>query len=345
MFKGIDLFSDTVTRPSAAMKQAMIAADLGDEQKAEDPTTRQLEERMAALLGFSHAMFFPSATMANEVAIRTLCEPGDELIAAANCHLFVAEAGGPAIHANVMTKPIDEPTGIFTSEQIRHLYRSMKSPLLPVTKLVSIENTTNMGGGYAWSKEALNSVKNTAKELDLKLHLDGARFFHASTASGMQPQEIARGFDTVTICFSKGLGCPIGAILAFDQQHYAKVRRLKQLMGGAMRQSGMLTAACLYALDHNVERLADDHSNAKLLAEKLAEINGIEVEDKNPETNIMFFRLADHCNVTPEQFLEHCAKYNLRFSRPEQNRFRAVTHLDVSRDDILKAVEIVKNTF
>lgn len=345
MFKGIDLFSDTVTRPSAAMKQAMIAANLGDEQKAEDPTTKQLEERMAKLLGFSHAMFFPSATMANEVAIRALCDPGDELIAAANCHLFVAEAGGPAIHANVMTKPIDEPTGIFSSEQIRHLYRSMKSPLIPVTKLVSIENTTNMGGGYPWPKATLDSVKATAKELDLKLHLDGARFFHASIASGMSPQEITSGFDTVTICFSKGLGCPIGAILAFDQQHYAKVRRLKQLMGGAMRQSGMLTAACLYALDHNIERLADDHANAKLLAEKLTEIQGIEVENKIPATNMVFFKLTNPETLSPEKFLEHCQKHNLRFSRPEQNRFRAVTHLDVSRDDILRAGEIVTTAF
>ena len=247
----------------------MANAEVGDEQKGEDPTTLRLEERMAELLQHSAAMFFPSATMANEIAIRLQCSPGDELLAADDCHLFLAEVGGPAVHAGAVCKAIATPNGIFSGEDVRRHFRWAQGTHYPLSRLLSVENTTNMGGGVAWPKTMLDDVTATARELGLKLHMDGSRLFNAVTASGLSPGEIAAPFDTVTVCFSKGLGCPTGAILAFDKSHWQTVRRLKQLFGGAMRQSGILAAAALYALDHHVARLAEDHQHAQLLAEQL----------------------------------------------------------------------------
>lgn len=342
MFKGIDLFSDTVTKPTAAMKKAMLEAELGDEQLGEDPTTRKLEEKVADMLGHSAAMFFPSATMANEVAICLQCERGDELIAAETCHLFFAETGGPAIHAGVMARPIRTANGIFSGEEIHQTYRWAKGPHYPLTKLVSIENTSNLGGGIAWSLPELNSVLDTIAELGLKSHLDGARFFNAVVSSQLKPRVIAERFNTTTICFSKGLGCATGAVLSFPKNDYGKVRRLKQLMGGAMRQSGILSAACIYALDNHVERLQEDHENAQLLAKQLSEsIPQIQIENISPSTNMVFFTWHS-TKMTASQFLANCMSKGLRFSQTSENRFRAVTHLDISRKDIEKAVDIVK---
>lgn len=341
MFAGIDLFSDTVTKPTLAMKKAMMEAELGDEQKGEDPTTRKLEEKVANMLGFSAAMLFPSATMANEVAIRLLCEPGDELIAAENCHLFNAEAGGPAIHAAVIVKPICTENGIFTGEDVRRHYRWLKGPHYSVSKLINVENTTNLGGGIPWTSTALSSVLIAAKELNLKTHLDGSRLFNAVAATATSANQLVIGFDTVTLCFSKGLGCPTGAVLVFDRQYYESVRRLKQLMGGAMRQSGMLAAAALYALEYHTARLSKDHENAKILAKKLNEISAITVENNPPATNMIFFKL-NTTNITSEQFLESCIKKGVRFSCVGKNRFRAVTHLDVNRHDVEKAANLVR---
>ncbi len=342
VFKGIDLFSDTVTRPSIAMKKAMLAAEVGDEQKGEDPTTRQLEEMMAELLGHSAALFFPSATMANEIAIRLLCERGDELIAAENCHLFLAETGGPAVHAAVMCRPIASATGIFSGSDVRMKYRWTKGPHYPRSKLLSVENTTNMGGGIAWSMEQLDAVLLAAKELNLKTHLDGSRLFNAVIKSKQSASQLASRFDTATICLSKGLGCPLGAILAFPKERYEEVRRLKQLMGGALRQSGILAAAGIYALQNNVERLHEDHTNAERLALRLSnEISAIEVENNPPSTNMVFFHWKGK-NMTSTQFNHACIQHGLRFSHVGENRFRAVTHLDISRENIEEAIEIIK---
>ncbi len=342
MFKGIDLFSDTVTRPSVAMKKAMFEADVGDEQKGEDPTTRRLEEMMAELLGHTAALFFPSATMANEIAIRLLCEPGDELIAAEHCHLFMAETGGPAIHAGVMCRPITTDTGIFSGDAVRSKYRWARGPHYPRTKLLSVENTTNMDGGIAWSMDQLDSVLLAAKELQLKTHLDGSRLFNAVIKSKHPAKNLASRFDTTTICLSKGLGCPLGAVLTFSQEHYEKVRRLKQLMGGALRQSGILAAAGIYALQNNVERLAEDHANAEHFALRLnTEISEVEVENNPPSTNMVFFYWKGK-NLTAAEFNQACIQQGLRFSHVGENRFRAVTHLDISRADIDKAIEIIK---
>jgi threonine aldolase len=342
MFKGIDLYSDTLTQPTAAMRKEMANADVGDEQKGEDPTTRALEEKVAGLLGKSAARFFPSATMANEVAIRLHCEHGDELIAYEHSHVLFAEVGGPAVHAGVQAKPIPTTTGIFSADDVRAAYRSIKGRHYPVTKLVAVENTTNMGGGYAWSENEIDSVIDTAKELNLKTHLDGARLFNAVAKEGYSPDRVASQFDTITLCLSKGLGCPVGALLAFDSAHLETVGRLKQLMGGAMRQSGILAAAGIYALDHHIERLRDDHKNAQRFAVRIKnEIPELEIENDPPATNMVFFRLAIS-SISPEAFLHNCEKNGLRFSHADANRFRAVTHLDIAQSDIDAAIDILK---
>lgn len=341
----IDLYSDTATRPSLAMKKAMMDAELGDEQRGEDPTTRRLEEMSAEMLGHQAAMFFPSATMANEIALRLLTEPGDELIAAETCHLFFAETGGPAIHAGLMARPIRTSTGIFTGDDLRNTYRWSTGPNYPLTKIVSIENTTNMTGGFPWDTASLHSVLSVASALGLKKHLDGSRLFNAVVKTGTSAHVLASPFDTVTICLSKGLGCPIGAILAFPKESFNKVRRMKQLFGGAMRQSGILAAAGIYALQNNIERLNDDHTHAAKLAQRLnEEITEIAVENINPATNMVFFSLQN-TTLTPKQFNEACIAKGLRFSVVGVNRFRAVTHLDVSMADIDRAVKIIKEIF
>jgi threonine aldolase len=320
----------------------MMNAELGDEQKGEDPTTRELEEVAADMLGQKAAMFFPSATMANEVALRLLCEPGDELIAAESCHYFFAEAGGPAILANVMARPIRTETGIFTGQDVRDTYRWSRGPHYPVTKLVSIENTTNAGGGYAWKPEEIANVLTTAKELNLKTHLDGSRLFNAVVKTQTTAKQIASPFDAVTLCLSKGLGCPVGAILAYPAEDFAKVRRLKQLFGGAMRQSGILAAAGIYALKNNIARLAEDHENAEFLAQQMHhEIAEIRVENIKPSTNMVFFEWQG-TNMTATEFLDRCVEHGIRFSHFGQNRFRAVTHMHVTREDVKKVIETLK---
>lgn len=341
MFQGIDLLSDTATRPAAAMRAAMAQAEVGDEQEGEDPTTRQLEERVAELLGHEAAMFFPSATMANEVALQLHCARGDELIAYEHSHLFFAETGGPAIHAGVMARPISTLTGIFTADDVRRVVRPYAGPHFPVTRLVAVENTTNLGGGVPWRPAQLDEIHAVADELGLKTHCDGARLMNAVVATGATPQRLAARFHSVTLCLSKGLGCPTGALLTFPRSAWERVRRLKQCMGGAMRQSGILAAAGLYALDHHVERLAEDHANARILAQGLAEVSAITVENSAPATNMVYFTVdADH--MMGAEFAQRCHARGLRFCDFGPQRFRAVTHLDISRADITRALAIVQ---
>lgn len=345
MFKGIDLFSDTVTKPTQAMKEAMMNAELGDEQKGEDPTTLQLEEMVAKLLGKEAAMFFPTATMSNQIALHLLSEPGDELLAADNCHLFFAEAGGPAIHSSLMTRPIVTASGIFSGDDVRAAYRWSKGPHYPISKIVSIENTTNMGGGIAWHLETINSVLSAAADLGLKTHLDGSRLFNAVVKTKTPAHQIASRFDTVTLCLSKGLGCPLGAVLAFSKKDFAKVRRFKQLFGGALRQSGMIAAAGIYSLQNNIDRLAEDHANAELLAQRLKhEVPQVEVESYPDATNMVFFHWKGS-TITSAEFDTRCIQHGVRFSRVGEHRFRAVTHLDIKRDDIDRVIDVVKKYY
>lgn len=341
MFAGIDLYSDTVTQPPIAMKQAMIKALLGDEQLGEDQTTAKLEAYTAKLLGKSAALFFPSATMCNQVAISLYCRPGDEVIGAEQSHVFTSENGGIAYHARAQIRSIPTTNGIFSSEELKRSIRLINKPHVPKSTLVIIENTMNAGGGTVWPVESMNEVVSMAKEYNLKTHLDGARLFNAAIASKTDVKALAHNFDSITICFSKGLACPMGAILAFDSAYWPEVRRLKQLFGGSMRQSGILAAACLYALDNHIEQLALDHANAQRLALLLSTIDGIIVENNPVSSNMVFFSINKK-HLDAKDFLASCIKSGLRFSLSAPNRFRAVTHRHIKNEHIDEIAHIIK---
>lgn len=341
MFSGIDLCSDTVTKPSIHMKQAMMDARLGDEQQGEDPTTNLLEARMASLLGKSAAMFFPSATMCNQIAIYLHCRAGDEIIGAEQSHIFTSEGGGAAFHARAQARMIPTRDGVFSGSDLKRYLRTVAKPHVPKASLVVVENTMNGGGGSVWPPEKLADVIWCAKEFDLKTHLDGARIFNAAAAVNTPVKTLSENFSTATVCFSKGLGCAMGAVLAFDKEDWVTIRRLKQVFGGAMRQSGMLAAACLYALDHHTESLSRDHAHAARLANLLQDIPGVLVENPSPASNMVFFSVEEG-KVNAEDFFEASLNRGVRFSRFAYNRFRAVTHRDVSGDQIEKAGVLVR---
>src|SRR2546421_6222571 len=266
----IDLRSDTATRPTQAMREAIARAAVGDEQKREDPTVNELERRGAELLGHEAAVYLPTATMANQIALRILAEPGDELLAEENSHVLLSELGGPAVHSGLVTRGLRGVAGRFSPDQVRAAYRDRTSMHVSPTRLVVVENTHNSSGGRIWPLEEITALAATCRELDMRIHLDGARLMNAAVASGIPAAEIGRHFDTVTLCLSKGLGCPLGALVAGSDELMGKARRGKHLFGGAMRQAGIVAAAGLYALDHHVDRLAEDHARARRPAESLA---------------------------------------------------------------------------
>jgi threonine aldolase len=336
----IDLRSDTKTKPSPEMRAAIAAAEVGDEQRREDPTVNRLEAMAAELLGQEEAVYLPTATMANEIALRVLGEPGDEVVAEENSHIFVAELGGPAVHAGLMTRQLRCANGRFTPEQLRETHRHTDGTHVPATKIVSVENTHNQSGGRVWPLDELQAVVNTARELDLRLHLDGARVLNASVALGVPAAEIGRPFNTVTLCLSKGLGCPLGALIAGSPELMAEARRLKHLFGGAMRQAGIVAAAGVYALEHNIERLADDHARARRLAEGLAEA-GVPVDLEQVETNFVQVDVAP-LGLAWDQALARLAEQGVGLSATmHPTKLRAVTHLDVGDEDIERAVELI----
>ncbi len=341
MFSGIDLYSDTSTRPTQAMKQAMMDALVGDEQQGEDPTTRMLEERMATLLGTSAAMFFPSATMCNQIAIFLHCRPGDEVLGAEQSHVFTSEGGGVPFHSRAQTRMMPSVDGTFSGRDVERCAQMVLKAHTPRTALLVIENTMNGGGGTVWPLDKFDDVMNSAKKVGLKTHLDGARIFNAAVSAKTTVTRLTQGFDTATVCFSKGLGCAAGAILGFNESDWPLVRRLKQVFGGALRQSGILAAACIYALDHHVEQLAVDHANAQRLGQLLSDIAGINVENAKPASNMVYFSI-DSKLMSPAHFLEKITKRGLRFSRMGDNRFRAVTHRDINLEHIESASAIVK---
>ncbi len=325
----INLYSDTQTRPSEGMRQAIASAEVGDEQRGADPTTLRLQERVAELLGHEAGLFMPSGTMCNQIAFRLHARPGgDELILDRNAHPIIAEAGGPANHAQLMMHPIDTEGGIFSADQLRAAIRA-PNRYVPRSRVVSVEQTTNMGGGRIWPLEAIRAVLGVGREHELRTHMDGARLMNAAVASGVAAAEHAGGFDTAWLDFTKGLGAPVGAVLCGSVELIEEAWRFKQQMGGAFRQSGIVAAGCLYALDHNVERLAEDHENARLLAGGLAEL-GCDVIA--PETNIVIF-------AAPAGFVEAMGERGIELSGTPDGRTRAVTHLDVGRSDVERALE------
>jgi threonine aldolase len=333
----IDLRSDTLTQPTPEMRRAIAEAVVGDEQKREDPTVIALEERAAALLGHEEAVFLPTATMANQIALRTLTAPGDEVVAEAMAHVFLYELGGPAVHSGLAMKSLQTEHGIFTVEQVRGAVSPPGDLHTAPTRLVCIENTHNGGGGRVWPLARVREVAAEARSHGLSVHLDGARLMNAVVASGIAAADYGREFDTVTLCLSKGLGCPLGAVIAGSQERMAKARRFKHLFGGAMRQAGIVAAAGIYALDHHVDRLAEDHANAKRLGEGLAEA-GLPVDPEQVETNFVQLDVSP-LGLTADEAVARLRAEGVLFSiAARKDVLRAVTHLGISADDVDKAI-------
>jgi threonine aldolase len=332
----IDLRSDTATRPSIEMRRAMAEAEVGDEQRREDPTVNALERRVAALLGHEEAVFLPTATMANQIALKVLTEPGDEVLAEARCHVFRSELGGPAFHSGLAMKAIHTERGLFGPGDVHESVSTGAIHQAP-SRLLCLENSHNAGGGSVWPIELVQEVTEAARALGLRVHLDGARLMNAVVASGVPADAYGREFDTVTLCLSKGLGCPLGALLAGSTERMARARRFKHLFGGAMRQAGIVAAAGMYALEHNVARLAEDHANAKRLAEGLAGA-GLPVSPEATETNFVVLDAAA-LGLTPEEAMARLEAGGVLLSwagRP--GHLRALTHMDVGADDIEGAI-------
>ncbi|NIZ59407.1 low specificity L-threonine aldolase [Sedimentitalea sp. CY04] len=335
----IDLISDTSTRPSAGMLQAMASAETGDEQRGEDPTTLALCERMADMLGMEAAIFLPSGTMCNQISFLVHCRPGDEILAAENAHIVRSEGAGASALAGAQIRGIPTPSGIFTADDAAaHLNR--KRDRAPVSRLISVEQTSNSGGGAIWPLKTLQKLVTLKKERDLILHMDGARLFNATTASGIAPTDMCQGFDSVWVDLSKGLGCPVGAVLAGSKDFIARAWVWKHRLGGAMRQSGVIAAAGLYALDHNIDRLSQDHKYAHLLARLLVEAPGVRVYPEVPETNILFLDITDSGQDTA-QMAEALATHGVRLNAEGKTLFRAVTHLDLSEAQIQQAAKAI----
>ena len=336
----IDLFSDTKTRPTDAMRRAIACAEVGDEQKFEDPKINRLRERVCELLGKEDALFLPSGTMCNEIAIAVHCRTGDEVIAEAGAHIVNYEGGGPAALAGVMIRSIPGDAGRFGAAQLRAAIRA-ESRYFPRTRLVALEQTANQAGGRVWPLDAVREVVAAARAAGLATHMDGARLMNAVVASGVPARAFAEGIDSVWIDFSKGLGCPVGAMLAGSREFVAEAWRLKQRWGGAMRQAGVLGAAALHALDHHVERLADDHANARLLAFSLAELPGVRVDPATIETNIVFFDVAG-TGRGAGALCDALAARGVQMGPFGDTLIRAVTHLDVTREHVMKAVDAMR---
>jgi threonine aldolase len=334
----IDLRSDTLTQPTEGMRRAIAGAVVGDEQKREDPTVTALEERAAALLGHEEAVFVPTATMANQIALKTLTDPGDEVVAEAEAHIFRYELGGPAVHSGLVMKPLVTTDGRFTPEQLREVVNPPADLHMAPTKLVCVENTHNGGGGRVWPLAQVREVTAEARVHGLATHLDGARLLNASVAAGLAPAEYGREFHTVSLCLSKGLGCPLGALVAGSRERMAQARRFKHLFGGAMRQAGIVAAAGIYALDHHVERLADDHANARRLAEGLVAA-GMPVDPAQVETNFVLVDAGALGLGADEAVARLRAEGMLLSFAARKDVLRAVTHLDVSAEDVECAIE------
>ena len=334
----INLYSDTQTKPSRAMREAMLDAEVGDEQSGSDPTINRLCDRMAALLGKSAAMFLPTGTMCNEIAILTQCRPGDEVLAHHTAHISEAEGGAPWALAGVQVSPLDGPNGMFSAEVLAAAMRPT-SRYSATQRMVAVEQTANLGGGAVWSLEALNAVADVAHAHGMATHMDGARLMNAVVASGTPATDMAAGYDTVWLDFTKGLGAPLGAVLAGSTEVIDAAWRWKQRMGGALRQGGICAAACLHALDHNVDRLAEDHDNARALARALAQVPGLDVAP--PDTNLVYVDMQG-TGLAALDLAARVRAQGVLVSVMGHHRIRACTHLDITAADVDDAVAIIR---
>lgn len=331
----INLDSDTQSRPTAEMRRFMFEAEVGDEQKGLDKSVNQLCDQVAEMLGKEAALFLPSGTMCNEIAILVHCRPGDEIYAHQKAHVIHFEAGGPSALAGVQIHALPGERGIYSAQSLQNAIRE-ESRYGPRSRLVEVEQTSNLGGGAIWSLEAIHSVADVAKSRGLLLHLDGARLLNAVVASGVPAHEYAAVFDSAWIDLSKGLGCPVGAVLAGSGEFVEEAWRWKQRMGGAMRQAGFLAAAGVYALEHHVDRLADDHTNARRLGEIVSPLEGVELQPERIETNIVFIDVSG-TGLTAHEISGRLEEIGINIGAFSDHVLRAVTHLDVSGEQVEEA--------
>ena len=338
----IDLRSDTVTKPSKKMRKAMYDAEVGDDVYKEDPTVNELQEYAANLLGKEYALFVPSGVMGNQICLNVHTQPGDEVICEADAHIFQYESGSPAALSGLQLYPVKGIDGIIDPESVRPLVRPESAYYMPRSKVLEIENTHNRAGGTVYSIEQIEKLKIIADEYNLKYHLDGARLWNASIASGNSLEQYCSYFDSVSVCLSKGLGAPIGSIIAGEKDFITEAFRVRKAWGGGMRQVGILAAAGFYALKNNIDRLADDHEKAKILAKYLSETGLFELNLNNVQTNILIFKPK---TLSIEDSLKKCEENGLMLSVGQVGTLRAVTHMDVSFEDITKTCEIISKVF
>ena len=339
--KIFDFRSDTVTRPTPAMRAAMAAAEVGDDVLGDDPTVIRLQRVIAERMGKEAALFVPSGTMSNLIAVRSHCRPGDELICEEGCHIYNYEQGGYAQICGVAARAVKGELGVLRLEQLTNFIRPTDAHFVR-TRLVTLENTHNRGGGKIQPYSIVEEICRWAGENGLKTHLDGARLFNAVAATGIEPSKWTQHFDSVSICFSKGLGAPAGSALCGPKDLIAEAVRHRKVFGGAMRQSGILAAAALYALEHNIERLAEDHANARRLGEGIREIEHLELVSDKIDTNMLFFRV-DPGWGTAEEFVELIKKQNVWMLATAPATIRAVTHLDVTVEDVDRTIDIISS--
>ncbi|MFL5963161.1 MAG: threonine aldolase family protein [Gaiellaceae bacterium] len=336
----IDLRSDTQTKPSQAMREAMARAEVGDEQEREDPTVLELERRGAELLGHDEAVYLPTATMGNQIALSILGERGTELVVEETAHIIVAELGGAALHSGLQTRTLPGFRGRLTAEQLHATMRADGGFHTPRTSVLALENPHNTAGGVAWPIDELRSLVGTAREIGVRVHLDGARLMNAVVATGVPAAEIGSLFDTVTLCLSKGLGCPMGALIAGSHELMRRARFEKHRFGGALRQAGIVAAAGLYALDHNIERLADDHARARRLAEGWS-ASGLSIDLELVETNFVQVDVGA-LGLGEDEAIQRLFDTGVRLSHTmKPGILRAVTHLDITDKDVERALELV----
>lgn len=335
----IDLRSDTVTKPTPAMRAAIAAAEVGDDVLDHDPTVERLEQRIASVLGKEAALFVPSGTMANQIAVRAHCPPGFEVILDRGSHVLNFEAGASAALSGAGFYPLDGVRGVFDVAQVRGAIRP-RVPHCPQTALVWAENTHNLAGGAVWPQETLDAVAAVAHDAGLPFHLDGARIWNAAAATGLSPTRIARDADTVSVAMSKGLGAPVGSLIVGSARFIEGCWIHRKRMGGGMRQSGILAAAALYGLEHHASRLTEDHANARVLAERLARLPGIRVDLEATQTNIVVFDVGA-TGQSPLEIAAKAAERGVKVVPFGATKLRAVTHLDVSRADVETAADVL----
>lgn len=338
----IDLRSDTVTRPSKEMRQAIYDAEVGDDVFKEDPTVNALEKYAAELLGKEAALFVTSGVQGNQLCLNVLTNPGDEVICERDCHILNYESGSPAVLSGIQLMPLEGKNGVLTAEQIEPFIRPASAYYMPRTKVIEVENTHNRAGGTIHPIENIIALKNLAKKYNLFYHLDGARIWNASVATGIPVAEYASHFDSVSCCLSKGLGAPVGSVIAGSKDFIKEAFRVRKSWGGGMRQAGIIAAAGLYALKNNISRLSEDHEKAKILSQAIAGIPSLEINTEIVHTNIIIFKPLNH---GVEEAIAKCKENGLMVSMGNVGYIRAVTHMDVSFEQIEKAIKILEEVF